>query len=215
MSKKAKQHPRPTVEASMSIRHWPVFWWTLAIIVLDQASKLYIVAKVPLNDFHDPYFSIWGGYLNIIHVRNQAIAFSIGSNLSGVLKMLLFKVLPLLVLFYISYLIWTDRYLHKVQRAALAVIVGGGMGNMIDRIFRPLGVVDFVDTDFWDIEIDWGFFQYNMYRWPTYNVADASVLIGMSILIIYTVFFISKEERNFLLNHIGSKDTQGISKGHL
>ncbi len=185
--------------------HYFVFLWTFGVIVFDQLSKLYIVANVALNDFHNPHFSMWNGYLNIIHVRNTAIAFSIGSGLSASLKVVLFKFLPLIILAYISYIILVDKYLHKIQRSCLALIVGGGIGNMIDRIFRPEGVVDFVDTDFWDINIDWGFLQYRLYRWPTYNVADASVLVGMTILVIYTLFFISKEERDFLLHHVGQK----------
>ncbi|WGK68603.1 signal peptidase II [Candidatus Haliotispira prima] len=180
-----------------------VFLWTLGIIFVDQLSKYYIVANVPLNDFHNPYFSMWNGYLNIIHVRNPAIAFSIGSGLPTILKTILFKFLPLIVLLYITYIVAKDRYLHKTQRVCLAVIIGGGVGNMIDRFFRPLGVVDFVDTDFINIDIDWAIFRYSMYRWPTYNVADASVLVGMIILVVYTMFFISKQERAFLLDHVG------------
>ena len=186
--------------------HYAVFLWALGVIVLDQLSKFYIVANVPLNDFRNPHFTMWNGYLNIIHVRNTAIAFSIGSDLSSGLKVVLFKILPFFILAYIAYIILIDSYLHKIQRSCLALIVGGGIGNMIDRIFRPEGVVDFVDTDFWDINIDWGFWQYRLYRWPTYNVADASVLIGMTILVIYTLFFISKEERDFILNHVGQKN---------
>ena len=195
---------RENLENKKKNYYW-VFLWTVAIILLDQLSKLYIVYHVPLNDFANPHFTLWNGYLNIIHVRNTAIAFSIGSGLADSVKLVLFKLFPLLILFYIAYIVAKDEFLHKVQRICLATIVGGGLGNMIDRFFRPLGVVDFVDTDFWDIDIDWGFFQYRMYRWPTYNVADASVLVSMTILVIYTWFFISKQERLNILSHVGSK----------
>lgn len=188
--------PLETQEVVGQKRRWLVFLWTLIIIAADQLSKWYIVANVPLNDFSNPHFTMWNGYLNIIHVRNTAIAFSIGSNLPDIWKAVLFKGLPMLVLLYIAYIVLFDAYMHKVQRHCLAIIVGGGIGNMLDRIFRPLGVVDFVDTDFWNIDIDWGVFRYSLYRWPTYNIADASVLIGLSCLLIYTFFFISKEERN-------------------
>ena len=201
-AKPVSPQENPVVQTNQAINRqkhrWLVFLWTIIIITADQLSKWYIVANVPLNNFSNPHFTMWNGYLNIIHVRNTAIAFSIGSNLPDIWKTLLFKGLPIIILLYISYMVFFDRYMHKVQRHCLAIIVGGGIGNMLDRIFRPLGVVDFVDTDFWDINIDWGIFRYSMYRWPTYNIADASVLIGLGSLFIYTFLFVSKEERNLL-----------------
>ncbi|MEM9424875.1 MAG: signal peptidase II, partial [Spirochaetota bacterium] len=69
--------------------HFRIFFWTLGVVILDQLSKFYIAYNVPLNDFYNPHFTMWNGYLNIIHVRNTAIAFSIGSGLSAGLKTLL------------------------------------------------------------------------------------------------------------------------------
>ncbi len=212
MSKKGKQVRELNPEAGN--HHFLVFLWTLAIIVVDQLSKWFIVANVPLNDFHTPYFSMWSGYLNIIHVRNPAIAFSIGSGLPDALKAVLFKFFPLIILLYISYIVFVDQYLYRLQRTCLALIIGGGMGNMADRLFRSGGVVDFVDTDFWDIDIEWGSLHYSMHRWPTYNVADASILVGMIILIIYTLFFLSKEDRIFQLNNIGTRHKSEDKDGY-
>lgn len=178
--------------AKKTLHKYRYFILTLILIAVDQITKFWVVANIPLNNYHDPYASFFGGYLNIIHVRNPNIAFSIGDGLHPTGKFWLFIVLPIVVLAYIAVLIIRDKELHKFQRGCLAAILGGGIGNMIDRLFRPAGVVDFVDTDFWDIHINWSFFQFDMQRWPTYNVADASVLVGMTLLIIYTLFFTKK-----------------------
>ena len=64
----------------------------------------------------------------------------------------------------------------KLQRWAIAGIVGGGIGNLIDRIFRPEGVVDFIDVKFYGL--------FGMERWPTFNVADSAVVVCGILLIV-------------------------------
>jgi signal peptidase II len=64
----------------------------------------------------------------------------------------------------------------QLQRWAAAGIIGGGLGNIIDRIFRPDGVVDFVSVRLY------GLFGFE--RWPTFNVADSSVVVCCIILLI-------------------------------
>jgi signal peptidase II len=63
----------------------------------------------------------------------------------------------------------------KLQRWAAAGIIGGGLGNIIDRIFRPAGVVDFVSVKFYGL--------LGFERWPTFNVADSSVVVCCIILL--------------------------------
>jgi signal peptidase II len=62
----------------------------------------------------------------------------------------------------------------RLQRWATAGILGGGIGNIIDRIFRPDGVVDFISVKFY------GLFGFE--RWPTFNVADSSVVVCCLLL---------------------------------
>jgi signal peptidase II len=110
--------------------------------------------------------------LEIIHVRNNVIAFSLGLGLPEALRPLLCIVLPLvvlavLVLYYCRAETWT-----ALQRWSIAGIVGGGLGNIIDRIIPPggiTGVVDFISVKFYGI--------FGLERWPTFNIADASVVI--------------------------------------
>jgi signal peptidase II len=153
------------------------FVLTVLAIAADQASKAFIVKNWPVNTFIADIFG--NGFLEIYHVRNTAIAFSLGHNLPDWIKPALFVVLPLGVLvFLVVYYIKSDEFIPP-QRWALAGILGGGLGNLIDRICRPAGVVDFISVKFYGL--------FGLSRWPTFNLADSFVVI-FGLLLLYTVF---------------------------
>lgn len=152
-------------------------WLSLAIIVADQITKALIVAGIPL---HTIGASFWGGFLRIIHTRNLAIAFSLGRSLPQQTRTILFVILPLILLvLLIVYFIKTNEF-TRLQRWAVAGIIGGGFGNMIDRVFRPAGVVDFIDVRFYGL--------FGLERWPTFNVADSSVVVAGIVLAFSFIF---------------------------
>ena len=156
------------------------FILTLAVVLLDQLTKWLITVFIPI---HGIGVSFMGGFFRIIHARNTAIAFSIGTDLPQALKIILFSAVPLIVLGVIAfYLLKTDS-LTKLQRWAACGILGGGIGNLVDRIFRPLGVVDFLDVKFYGL--------FGLDRWPTFNVADAAIVVCGFLLVIS--FFNSKK----------------------
>ena len=151
------------------------FSLTAFVVILDQISKAFIVANWPMQGtLIKDVFS--NGFLYIYHVRNKAIAFSIGHNLPDQFRFPLFVIFPILVLaFLILYYFKTEDF-SRLQRWAIAGIIGGGIGNMIDRIFRPDGVVDFISVKFYGL--------FGMERWPTFNAADSSVVVCCFILLI-------------------------------
>jgi signal peptidase II len=155
------------------------------IILLDQITKAIIVKIQPLHPaFITDVFD--NGFLWIYHVRNKAIAFSIGENLPEFIKPILFVIVPVLVLgFLIWYCFRTDEF-TRLQRWVVAGIIGGGLGNIADRIFRPDGVVDFISVRFY------GFLGFE--RWPTFNVADSSVVVCCVILLV-TMFLPVKKTK--------------------
>ncbi len=166
------------------VKRYLPFILTAAIIALDQISKALIVHFIPENRLG---LSLFSGWLEIIHVRNTAVAFSVGTSLPVTVKYFLFIVLPLLVMVYLSYIVVSKKYdveLTYFQRWCFAGIVGGGTGNIIDRIFRGLRVVDFVSTDLN------GFM--GMERFPTWNLADASVVVCV-VLLIFSFAFAKKK----------------------
>jgi signal peptidase II len=149
----------------LSARLWP-FSLTAAILLLDQLTKWIVSVTVR------PWsvgFTCLNDFFRIIHVYNPGIAFSIGGDLSGSLRSVLFGLLPLIVILIVVAVYFRSDDLTRFQRWCIAGIVGGGLGNLIDRFFRPNGVLDFLDVKFY------GLFGFE--RWPTFNVADSSVVV--------------------------------------
>lgn len=158
-------------------KYMPLFM-ALAILVADQLTKQLIVATIEPVYESGHVVEVFGNVLRIIHARNPGIAFSIGHALAPPLRTILFTAAPLLVLGGLFVYYVRSEEFTQLQRWALAGILGGGFGNLIDRIFRPAGVVDFVDVKFYGI--------FGMERWPTFNVADASVVVS-GILLLATI----------------------------
>jgi signal peptidase II len=150
------------------------FILTGLIILADQAVKSYIAAKWMQGSFIKDVFG--NGLLQIWHVRNKAIAFSLGHNFPEAIKPVLFIVLPILVLGFLLWYYLKSNEFVGIQRWAVAGIIGGGMGNIIDRIFRPDGVVDYISVKFYGL--------FGLERWPTFNIADASVVVSCIILFV-------------------------------
>ena len=154
------------------------------VILIDQITKAIIAINWPIPEGNDIRFigNVFNNdFLQIIHVRNKVIAFSLGQNVPENIRPALFIVLPVLVLLVLVYYYLSSNDFTRLQRWATAGILGGGIGNIIDRIFRPDGVVDFISVKFY------GIFGWD--RWPTFNVADSSVVIGCLLLFITIIFF--------------------------
>jgi len=152
------------------------------IIIADQITKHAIASRWPIGSFIADVFG--NDFLHIIHVRNPAIAFSIGYGLPEPARRVLFVILPILVLCALVWYYFRSDEFTKLQRWAIAGILGGGIGNIADRIFRPDGVVDFISVRFY------GLFGFE--RWPTFNVADAGVVV-CCILLLVTIFMDMKK----------------------
>ncbi len=152
-------------------RRFLPFLLTAAVVAADQFTKALVVARIPLYGIS---WTLGGDFFRIIHVRNRAIAFSIGHGLPDGARTALFLALPLVILLFLAVYLVKGRDVSQGQRWLLAGILGGGLGNMIDRLFRDGGVVDFLDVKFY------GLLGFD--RWPTFNVAD-SVIVVTGILL--------------------------------
>jgi signal peptidase II len=143
------------------------------IIVIDQIAKLLVIRNIPRGSS----ISVIGDFFRLVHVQNPAIAFSIGRGIEAGARRTLFMLLPLAViaLLFLYYLFTRDP-LSRFQKWCFGALVGGGLGNYVDRILRPEGVVDFLDFRFYGI--------LGMERWPTFNLADATVVVAGILLFI-------------------------------
>ncbi len=164
-----------------------------AIILCDQVTKLF-VKGFSLHAFglsvpgmqYGMSRPVIGDLLRITYIENPGMAF--GIDIGGKLFFSVFSIVASVAI--ITYL-YRARNERLGFRIALAMILGGAVGNLIDRIFYgvlfsegPLfhgRVVDFFDLDFFNITL----FGYHLSRWPVFNIADASVTIGVLLLLLY------------------------------
>jgi signal peptidase II len=160
------------------------FFATALVILLDQLTKYLIIMNVP--QFSVGWNSGEHSFLRIIHVRNTAVAFSLGSSFPDGLRTILFILLPTLIIIGVTVYLLRSNEFSTLQRWSAALMLGGGVGNLIDRIFRSGGVVDFIDVRFYGL--------FGLERWPTFNVADSSIVIG-AVLLILSLILESRRER--------------------
>jgi len=162
-------------------RRYAPFLLTVAIVLADQLSKAWVVAVIPLGQVHASYLH---DFLWICHVSNDAIGFSLGSTLPLVARQLLFILLPLVLIALMVAVLLRTKELSGLQRWLVAGIIGGGLGNIIDRIFRPDWVVDFISVKVYGL--------LGFERWPTFNIADSSVVVT-GLLLMLTMLFMKKK----------------------
>ena len=133
------------------------------IVLLDQGTK-YIISQV------QPHFQVIPGFFNLTYVKNTGAAFGI---LQG--RQPLLTAVSVVAMAVFLFLLFYEREERKGLSYALALILGGTCGNFIDRV--RLGYV----VDFLDVHIQ-------QHHWPTFNVADSAISIGVGLLILVTLW---------------------------
>jgi len=137
---------------------------TAVILVLDQASKLYVDTRFELYES----VPVIRGWFHLTYIRNKGAAFGIFADSAVRVPFFIgVTIIALLVIF------WYLRRLRADQQLAafsLALIFAGALGNFIDRV-RFGEVIDFLDV-FW-----------RNYHWPAFNVADSAICVGVALLI--------------------------------
>lgn len=161
------------------------FILSASLLLVDQISKKLIIENIAVNTIG---FSYWNDFLWIVHVKNLGVAFSLGDSVPNIIRIALFVIIPLIVMAGLGFYILKTDTLTTLQRWSLAGILGGGIGNIIDRIFRTDGVVDFVSVRFYGL--------FGMERFPVFNVADSSIVVcGILILITFILEGRKKSEQ--------------------
>jgi len=154
------------------------------IIILDQATKWAVVASMELYQS----VPVFGDWFRLTYILNPGGAFGVRWG-----NQAFYFVAALLVIAWIIWHLWRHAAAWHLSNWALALILGGAIGNLIDRVIIGQ-VIDFVDVEFPNIRIpafDFGVISHPgvlMDRWPTFNVADSAVTVGVIILIV-TLFY--------------------------
>ena len=179
------------MEKNLKLKVMPLVL-AVVVIVLDQITKMLVVNYIQPYTIGAQFF---GDFIRIIHVYNTGVAFSVGAGWPDLASRILFSIIPVLVLVLVMVVYFRNTDFTKLQRWAICGIVGGGFGNIIDRIFRSKGVIDFIDVKWFGIEKSpIGLFR--MTRWPTFNVADSAVVVCGIMLLISFAITISKESKS-------------------
>jgi len=142
------------------VRPWTDLLWIPLALVLDQVTKLVVVSTLPP---YDPQ-PVLGDLVRLTYIHNRGAAF--GLNLGSPV---VHTVIAIAALGLLGWMLYTLPANARLQRSALAMVFGGAIGNIVDRI-RLHEVIDFVDVGFGDL------------RWPVFNVADSFVTVGVLVL---------------------------------
>ncbi len=145
------------------------FLISLAVLVLDQWTKWLVEAH--LSDHAS--VEVIPGLLNFTHVRNTGVAFGMFATRGHAGGTLVLTLLGLAALIFVVYYFRAVPRHDRTLLIALALVMGGAVGNLLDRILRG-AVTDFVD------------FYYGTYHWHTFNVADTAISVGIGLMILGT-----------------------------
>ena len=142
-------------------------WISALVVALDQATKWVVDRFMGLHETQE----VIDGLVRLTYVRNRGAAFGVLSDAELPYQAFLFAAVSLLALFAIAVYAWRLPTASRVPRLGLALIIGGALGNLIDRV-RLGYVIDFVDV-YW-----------RTHHWPAFNVADSCISIGVCLLVI-------------------------------
>jgi signal peptidase II len=147
------------------------FLIALFVIVLDRLAKLVVEHKIPLHDG----IQIIPGFFRLTHLENRGAAFGLFADSPSPWKigaLVLFSVIALVV---VSALLWKNSHTISITGIGLALILGGAVGNLWDRLTAG-HVTDFL------------LFYLGRYQWPAFNVADSAIVVGATLLVYEIVF---------------------------
>ena len=146
--------------------------FSLVVILLDQISKFLVNRTLQLYES----IPVIEGIFNIVHIRNRGMAFGLMNRPDMKVGFYFLVVATIGAIIFMVF--WYNKLKNEYKRLTLgfALILGGAIGNLIDRI-RLREVIDFLDLYF------------GRYHWPSFNVADSAITVGALWVAIHLLFF--------------------------
>ena len=138
----------------------------LFVIVADQAAKAWVLSFFAGHE-GAPVVAVTA-FFNLVLTGNRGVSFGLFNN-SDAMNTAVFTVLAAIIV--VALLVWLRRAANPLIRLALGLIIGGALGNVIDRLARG-AVVDFLD------------FHLGTWHWFAFNVADAAICLGVAALLL-------------------------------
>ena len=140
---------------------------SLLVLVLDQWTKYLALSKLKYGET----IAVIDGLFNFTLVYNPGAAFGMFGNLPETQRQIVLTVVSVLALCVVFWYLRGEAKGDPYSQVALMGILGGAIGNIIDR-FRFDAVVDFLD------------FYYQSYHWPAFNIADSAISVGVAVLVL-------------------------------
>jgi signal peptidase II len=159
---------------SPSIRYLLLGLLSLAIVVLDQVTKVYVMETMRLHES----IPVITNLFSITYIRNPGAAFGFLSTSSSSFRFVFFGLTSVFAVGLLGMIMVRMPKDDWMGRLSVAGILGGAIGNLLDRL-RYGEVIDFLD------------FYINGYHWPAFNVADSAITVGVVFLILH--FALEKE----------------------
>lgn len=148
-------------------RHGTAMGLGFAILVLDQWTKAWIERVLPVGGVRE----VIPGFFNLTHIRNDGVAFGLFASHDGAWKVWLLAALALAAIALVVGLLRSTPADQAVSLAALGLVLGGAVGNLLDRVMSG-AVTDFLD------------FYRGSYHWHNFNVADSAISVGIGLLLL-------------------------------
>lgn len=143
----------------------------IIVLLLDRATKWLVSERIQLHES----ISVIPGFFRLTHVQNRGAAFGLFADSPSEWKVAILVAFSLIALVVVSALLWRNSHTFTMTGTALALILGGAIGNLWDRILAG-HVVDFLD------------FYVGTYHWPAFNIADSAIVVGAMLLVAEILF---------------------------
>jgi len=176
-------HDQSSIEHRASkiqrVRRYRLLWaLALMVFVLDQITKAWIDARLPLGTYGPPgAIPVIDGFFYLVHVGNTGAAWSMFAGKSTFLALLAFGTLAAIYF-------WRRELglRQRIVQVSFGLLCGGIVGNLVDRLLHG-HVIDFLD------------FHFGSYIYPTFNIADAGICVGVGIYLIHSLRHPAPEEK--------------------
>ncbi len=167
-------------------KYRPLLFYPALVVLLDQVTKYWILKNIPLQRA----LPVWEGYFDLVHFRNRGVAFSLFDGMQAAGHQWFFYAVTLVAAGALFGLYRKTAELDRKTQIPLALILGGALGNLIDRL-RLGEVVDFLyfhwQNRIADFELLGRHFRFPL-AWPAFNVADSAITCGALYLAVKVLF---------------------------
>lgn len=147
------------------------FLIALLVVLLDRVTKWLVAKELSLQD----HITVIPGFFRLTRVENRGAAFGLFADSPTQWKIAVLVLFSIVALVVVSALLWRNSHAMTTTGIGLALILGGAVGNLWDRLLSGR-VVDFL------------LFYIGRYQWPAFNVADSAIVCGAGLLVIEILF---------------------------